>query len=76
MLNQSLNGTLRVGNETVRISRTHDFNDFLTQATAQTQYRAKQVLEQVCASLGETRSAMSDLYRERLQEMRTHLRLM
>lgn len=75
MLNQIVNGTVRVGNEVVSISRTSDFNDFLAEGARDLQFRVVQVLKETCASMGETRSAIGDLYRQRLQQMREHLRV-
>lgn len=75
MLNFPLNGQIRVGNQTFAISRGSDFADFQTQAPRETQFRAVEVLKEMCASFGETRSHMTDLYRQRLHQMRQHLRM-
>ena len=74
-IQQPLNGNLVVGNEVFAISRSRDFTDFQTLTPRDTQFRAVQALKDVCATFGERRSAISDLYRQRLNQMRTHLRM-
>lgn len=72
---QPLNGNLVVGNEVFAISRSSDFTDFQTLTPRDTQFRSVQALKDVCATFGERRSATSDMYRQRLQQMRSHLRM-
>lgn len=72
----SLNGTLVLNNgQTALISRESDFGDLLRYSTQATLFRAVEALKEVCASFGEARSAIMDLYRQRLAQLRQHLRM-
>lgn len=74
-MQQSLNGTLVVDNKTISISREGDFSDFKNFAAKATQFKAVQSLKDFCSTFGEQRSPSMDLYRQRLQQMRSHLRM-
>jgi len=72
----SLNGTLALGNgKTALISRERDFSDLLRYSTSETLFKAVEALKATCASFGEARSASMDLYRQRLAQLRQHLRM-
>lgn len=74
-MNQNLNGNVVTSsNEVVSIARDADFIDVLTYAPRETQFRTLEALKKLCASFGETRTPAMDLYRQRLSQMRTHLR--
>ncbi len=74
-MQQSLNGTVVVGNDAFAIARESDFIDLITATPTETQFRVVEALKKLCASFGEMRTPAMDLYRQRLSQMRTHLRL-
>lgn len=73
-MQQSLNGTVVVGNDKFVIARESDLVDLMTSTPRETQFRVVHALKKLCATFGETRSPAMDLYRQRLSQMRTHLR--
>lgn len=74
-MQQSLNGTVVIGNDAIAIARESDFIDLMTVTPPETQFRVVEALKKLCASFGEKRSPVMDLYRQRLSQMRTQLRL-
>ncbi len=74
-MQQNLNGTVRVGNEVLSIARDADFNDLLVYGKRETQFRTAEALKGLCATFGEKRTPVMDLYRQRLHQMRVHLRM-
>jgi hypothetical protein len=74
-MQQSLNGNLVVDNKTVSISREADFADFKRFAAPLEQFKAVESLKTLCNTFGERRTPVMDLYRQRLGQMRSHLRL-
>lgn len=74
-MQQPLNGTVIVGNDKFALARESDFVDLMTTTPRETQFRVVDALKKLCATFGETRSPAMDLYRQRLSQMRTHLRL-
>lgn len=74
-MQQSLNGNLVVGTQVIALSRESDFADFTKYAEPVTKFKAVESLKTLCASFGERRSPVMDLYRQRLGQMRSNLRL-
>lgn len=74
-MQQSLNGTVVVGNDKFAIARESDLVDLMTSTPRETQFRVVDALKKLCATFGETRSPAMDLYRQRLSQMRTHMRM-
>lgn len=74
-MSQSLNGFIVTGpKETISIARDADFIDLLTYSPRETKFRLLEKLKEQCVSFGETRTPAADLYRQRLSQLREHLR--
>ncbi len=72
---QPLNGTVVLAqDEVVSIARESDFIDLLDYTPPETQFRVMDALKKLCASFGESRTPAMDLYRQRLSQLRRHLR--
>ena len=75
MQQQSLNGTVVIGNTVVSLARDTDFSEFLTYQPRETHFRVVTALKSLCTNFGERRSPVTDLYRQRLHQMRMHLQM-
>lgn len=74
-MSQSLNGFIVTGpKESVSIARDADFIDLLTYSPPETKFRVLEKLKELCVSFGEMRTPATDLYRQRLSQLREHMR--
>lgn len=70
----SLNGTIVLGSgEKALISREADFIELLAFSTKEFLFKVIEELKSMCATFGEARSPVMDLYRQRLSQLRKHL---
>lgn len=72
----SLNGTIVLSNgQTALISREADFLELVAYSTREQLFKVVESLKSVCVQFGEVRSPMMDLYRQRLSQLRKHLKM-
>lgn len=72
-MNTPLNGVIQLGNTTASISRESDFVDLLKYSATGFLFKVLAELKSICAGFGEVRSPSTDLYRQRLAQLRKHL---
>lgn len=71
----SLNGTVVLATgEKVLISREADFLELLAYSTQEFLFKVVEALKSTLSQLGEIRSPLNDLYRQRLSQLRKHLK--
>lgn len=66
-------GAVLVNGQPVLIAREGDFRDYMAEAPAEKVHSLRTAIETAVRQLGETRSVVSDLLRQRLREVRQHL---
>lgn len=70
-----LSATLTVENQQFRIARPGDWNDFLRFQPEKVHQAAAVQLKRLTGTYGEERSPQKDLMRQRLHQLRTHLKM-